>query len=304
MLQLSRSIKDGKQSAGVILCLTIFAGGISLLVGMPGCGFFSGDSCEGRSGATSAACDDLDPCTSDRSVFGCCVNTPIECEDGSVCVEGVCRMTCMSDSDCDDMDLCTEDSCTDGVCESAPAVDCDDSDLCTTDSCNSDTGECDFISKTCPSAEICDSETGECVPIRCESDEECDDGVFCNGAETCENLPGLEADCLLGTDPCPDSECIEETMSCEETTSGGSAMALQDVFGDYVSGTACEGVSLQVFIGLDGSTFYLGGLDGEERAFFPDESQDGLTATATNVSVSGTTGNTRSHAQHQWIRQL
>ena len=54
----------------------------------------------------------------------------------------------------------------------------------------------------------------------CITDEDCDDGVFCNGPETCENRQ-----CLHAGNPCPVSddifcngpetlECVEETQSC------------------------------------------------------------------------------------------
>ncbi len=54
----------------------------------------------------------------------------------------------------------------------------------------------------------------------CVTDEDCDDGVFCNGPETCENRQ-----CLHSGNPCPTNddifcngvetlECIEETQEC------------------------------------------------------------------------------------------
>jgi len=47
-------------------------------------------------------------------------------------------------------------------------------------------------------------------PPPCEVDADCDDGAFCNGAETC-----VDADCTDGDDPCPEGEeCDEDTDSC------------------------------------------------------------------------------------------
>jgi len=49
-------------------------------------------------------------------------------------------------------------------------------------------------------------------PPECTSDVACDDGIFCNGAETC-----MDGTCRPGTDPCPaGTECIEVTDECRE----------------------------------------------------------------------------------------
>ena len=45
----------------------------------------------------------------------------------------------------------------------------------------------------------------------CTADAECDDGVYCNGVETCD----LEAGCQPGSDPCEENErCSEEDNTC------------------------------------------------------------------------------------------
>ncbi len=41
-------------------------------------------------------------------------------------------------------------------------VNCNDNNLCTTDSCNSETGNCVYTPKTCPSGKQCNSQTGVC----------------------------------------------------------------------------------------------------------------------------------------------
>lgn len=46
---------------------------------------------------------------------------------------------------------------------------------------------------------------------RCDSDADCDDGVFCNGAETCTN-----GTCQAGEDPCPDFGCDTDMDQCFE----------------------------------------------------------------------------------------
>jgi len=60
---------------------------------------------------------------------------------------------------------------------------------------------------------------GEGIPCECESNEECDDGIFCNGAETCDGCYCHSA--TVG--PCDDSVyctediCTEETKECQNT---------------------------------------------------------------------------------------
>ncbi len=71
-----------------------------------------------------------------------------------------------------------------------PAV-CDDGIACTIDSSGPD---------------------GQCVNI--PDDSLCDDGLFCNGTETCDPLSG----CQAGSDFCnPQEECDEETDECIPT---------------------------------------------------------------------------------------
>ena len=50
------------------------------------------------------------------------------------------------------------------------------------------------------------------VPLGCSSDADCDDGLFCNGAETCDTgtgecLPGTPVDCDDGVG-CTVDACI------------------------------------------------------------------------------------------------
>jgi hypothetical protein len=62
---------------------------------------------------------------------------------------------------------------------------------CTVDSCNEDTDGCDNT----------------------PDDGECDDGLFCNGTETCDAI----LDCVAGVDPCDDPlDCDEENDLCDD----------------------------------------------------------------------------------------
>lgn len=64
--------------------------------------------------------------------------------------------------------------------------------------------------------------TGEAPPQQCTSNEECDDGTFCNGMESCE--PESEAadsrGCLAGVNPCPEQArlCVEQSQQCVQCT--------------------------------------------------------------------------------------
>ena len=51
---------------------------------------------------------------------------------------------------------------------------------------------------------------GTGCPPRCATDAECDDGLFCNGAETCDGMF-----CQPGTNPCAEGEtCDEDNDVC------------------------------------------------------------------------------------------
>lgn len=47
----------------------------------------------------------------------------------------------------------------------------------------------------------------------CQTNDDCDDGLYCTGEETC--VTGM---CENGTDPCPGKICAEDTDSCEDCT--------------------------------------------------------------------------------------
>jgi hypothetical protein len=102
---------------------------------------------------------------------------------------------CSEDAYCDDGLYCNgTETCVQGICQSGAAPDCDDGVNCTVDSCNKDTDSCDHVA----------------------NDGLCDDGVFCNGSETCDPFLG----CQPGIDPCPDQECDEETDTCVDPNCG------------------------------------------------------------------------------------
>ncbi len=176
--------------------------------------------------ATDGDCDDGHECTIDScGVGGTCrfdtINercpAPQICEVGRGCVD---EPSCTSDEDCSDGFECTLDSCgVGGECRNMPLnelcasvgpgstcdpstgmagsgctaptgcamdVDCDDGVDCTLDTCGVDM-MCarTLIDERCGDGEVC-TLTGCFESMPCDNDDQCDDGVFCNGVETCE----------------------------------------------------------------------------------------------------------------------
>ena len=96
---------------------------------------------------------------------------------------------CSVPADCDDGVYCNgAEDCVDGSCVAGTAIDCDDGVGCTDDSCNEATDSCDNV----------------------PNDANCDNGLYCDGAETCD----VVLDCQLGSDPCPGQLCDEDGDFC------------------------------------------------------------------------------------------
>ena len=98
---------------------------------------------------------------------------------------------------------CLDDgTCTEGFCLAADnvCVECFDEGVACTD-----TEQC------CEDLECIDGECAEApVPVACETDEDCDNDLFCDGAETC-----VDNVCQDGTNPCEEGQtCDEETDTC------------------------------------------------------------------------------------------
>ena len=104
---------------------------------------------------------------------------------------------CTVDPDCDDGAFCNgAETCVGGFCQAGTPVNCNDGIACTDDSCNEGTDSCDNVA----------------------NNANCDDGLFCNGSETCS----ATLDCQAGTAPncddgvgCTDDSCNEGTDSCD-----------------------------------------------------------------------------------------
>jgi subtilisin family serine protease len=162
---------------------------------------------------------------------------------GQVCLEATdACVDCTGDPDCDDGLYCNgAETCTGGTCQAGTAVDCDDGVACTDDSCNEAIDACDNVANDancdnglwCDGAETChptlDCQSGTapdcydgvgCTDDSCNegtdscdniaNDANCDNGLFCDGAETCH----ATLDCQAGSDPCPGEDCDEVNDVC------------------------------------------------------------------------------------------
>lgn len=223
-------------------------------------------------------CTDGDLCTNDTCVGGTCVSTPVDCSGlNDDCNVGVCNpMTGMCEPQpaneggpCDDGLYCTVgEVCTGGVCGSGAMRDCSDGVICTNDSCDEDNNVCVHLPVDakcndglfCNGIETCDPvldcrpgtpPCGDAIPctidecvedmggacIYTPDDSVCDDGFFCNGAETCDVFVG----CLPGSDPCPPDGvdctidgCDESADVCFHTPDHGSCQ----------NGLFCDGMEI------------------------------------------------------------
>ena len=68
---------------------------------------------------------------------------------------------------------------------------CDDGIDCTLEGCLPERDACVQIPRhdQCAADEICEPLVG-CARVPCHADADCDDGLFCDGAETCDTAAG------------------------------------------------------------------------------------------------------------------
>jgi hypothetical protein len=177
--------------------------------------------------------------------FVCQPGTPPDCDDGVSCTVDACDeatdscTSTPSDALCDDTLYCTGVETCDPVagCQPGTPVVCDDGVACTVDACDEAADACDFAPDDaacsdgvfCTGTEVCDPLLGcqpgtppscddgvSCTVDSCDAvsdacghvadDALCDDGLFCDGIETCDPV----ADCQAGSDPCTAEETCDE----------------------------------------------------------------------------------------------
>jgi len=195
-------------------------------------------------------CDGSETCD---PLLGCQVGTPVDCDDGVACTTDSCNEATDSCDNVSDDSLCDNGLFCDGPetcdpkldCQPGAPVDCDDGVACTANSCNEATDSCDNAPDDalcdnglfCDGVETCDPvfgcqagnpvNCGDGVPCTIDScneatdscdnvpsDANCDNGLFCDGVETCDPV----LDCQAGTDPCGGDPCDEENDECVPAT--------------------------------------------------------------------------------------
>jgi hypothetical protein len=187
------------------------------------------DQCDPQLGCTyllnSAPCDDGNLCTTgDHCHLGGCIGgNALPCDDTNPCTDDSCdpKAGCKhlpNKAPCNDDDPCTDgDACSLGWCLFTGFVDCSDGKVCNgVENCEPQVGCVAGIGPNLDDGlgctfDYCDEALGGVghAPM----DGSCDDGLYCNGKETCSAKSG----CLDGPDvptadafPCTVDTCDEE----------------------------------------------------------------------------------------------
>ena len=161
-------------------------------------------SADGQCLAGRLDCDDQIDCTADicSEDSDSCQHVPEHegCPTGEICdpEQGGCvEKPCGSNSECDDGSFCNGlEQCASGKCTGGIPMLCDDRFDCTYD-------YCDEVAKDC---------------VHAVDHSACDDGLFCNGVESCDANTGCVSGALI---TCRDSvgctvdTCNEELDACQ-----------------------------------------------------------------------------------------
>jgi cysteine-rich repeat protein len=156
---------------------------------------------------------------------GTCGNGAVEngeqCDDGNAADGDCCSAACSLEapgSPCQDGDACTQGDACDGggSCVAGAPLSCDDGAFC------NGLETCDPGSGCLPGTPPANDDGVACTVDGCDEDADavrnvasdalCDDGAFCNGAETCDALSG----CLPGTPPAIDDGVACTVDGCDE----------------------------------------------------------------------------------------
>ena len=186
-----------------------------------------------------ARCDDGSFCNGFErcnALAGCVPGSPVQCNDGIACTADRCREDLKSCGAIPQDDVCQDDVFCNGfeICDLtrgciAGRSPCDDGLACTQDVCTEETFSCENTPQ----------------------DALCDDGLFCDGTESCDPFRG----CLAGEAPCRGQSCNEAQNQCASTcftssngehTRGGRAQFLLD--------TVYLALGSNDFLGVDAGT--------------------------------------------------
>jgi len=191
--------------------------------------------------SNSVQCDGTERCdpANSTNATGCVAGTPLDCDDRFACTTDSCQegvgcvhtpvhSLCGNAQFCDGDELCAPG--TPGAnaagCIAGTPVQCDDNIQCTTDTCDEVNDRCNSVANHAV----------------------CDDGVYCNGAETCaDNGAGDARGCLVPAPvvcndfvACTDDRCDENSQGCKFTPNQALCAPNQAcVSTGCVAGTAC-----------------------------------------------------------------
>jgi hypothetical protein len=219
--------------------------------------------CENNRKSDNALCDDGLYCNGTETCHsGVCASgiAPV-CDDNNSCTSDVCDesakrcahsllqgcQTCLIPSDCDDGNSCTTDTCASGKCFNAVKLNgaaCDDGAFCTVnDQCNG--GNCQGVPRDCSQyADVCnDSRCSESLDV-CEKTAKangtsCDDILYCNGHESCQNGVcqfGVPVACN-DNNACTRDACDESQKRCVFAQAGSAGAESWTI-----SGTCSDGI--------------------------------------------------------------
>jgi len=125
----------------------------------------------------------------------CVIDDDLDCTTDTCDAEFGC-INLPDDSVCDDGNLCTSDECIPGVGCVHTSAPCSDGIDCTHDACDPATGAC----------------------VSTPDDSACDNGLFCDGEETCNPEVGCVAgvsSCVVACDDlCHTAGCDEVEVQC------------------------------------------------------------------------------------------
>ncbi len=144
----------------------------------------------------------------------------VDCDDPDCEGDPRCGVTeCLNHEDCDDGLFCNGfERCVDGICRPGTPPGCNDGIDCTVDLCEELLETCSYTpdDSRCDPGERCDPVWG-CVAEGCRGDEDCDNGLYCDGAERCLDdgtcAPGPAVDCDDRVD-CTEDRCDEALDRC------------------------------------------------------------------------------------------
>jgi hypothetical protein len=212
--------------------------------------------------SNGVGCDGEETC---NPTLGCVSGTPTDCDDKINCTADYCDLNTGACAHVENDSFCANDSFCDGVekcdkladCKPGTPIDCNDGIACTADSCNEATDSCAYVTNDavcadvlyCNGVEICVVGVGcqpgspvdcndnrSCTSDTCNeardacvhtgNDAICDDGIACNGLETCSPDGAPVTGCLAQPPvQCSDADgfactaesCHEPSGSCTAT---------------------------------------------------------------------------------------